>query len=98
MKKTYLHPLPLRIWHWVNALLVILLIITGIQLRISGVPSLGPRHPALWLHRYAGWAMVASCVFWLVYSLASRNLSRQYAFRARDFKGMFAQAKFYLIS
>ena len=98
MKKTYLHPLPLRIWHWVNALLVILLIITGVQLRISGVPSLGPRHPALWLHRYAGWAMVASCVFWLVYSLASRNLSRQYAFRARDFKGMFAQAKFYLIS
>ena len=98
MKKTYLHPLPLRIWHWVNAPLVILLIITGIQLRISGVPSLGPRHPALWLHRYAGWAMVASCVFWLVYSLASRNLSRQYAFRARDFKGMFAQAKFYLIS
>ncbi len=98
MKKIYLHPLPLRVWHWVNALLVILLIITGIQLRISGVPSLGPRHPSLWIHKYAGWAMVASCVFGLVYSLASRNLSRQYAFRGRDFKGMFAQAKFYLVS
>jgi thiosulfate reductase cytochrome b subunit len=98
MKRIYLHPLPLRIWHWANAFLVILLIITGIQLRISGVPSLGPRHPALWVHRYAGWAMVASCVFWLVYSLATRNLSRQYAVRARDFKGMFRQAKYYLIS
>jgi thiosulfate reductase cytochrome b subunit len=98
MKRTYLHPFPLRIWHWVNALLVLLLLITGIQLRVSGVPSLGPRHPSLWIHKYAGWAMVASCIFWLVYSLASRNLSRQYAFRARDFKGMFAQAKFYLIS
>jgi thiosulfate reductase cytochrome b subunit len=98
MKKTYLHPLPLRIWHWVNALLVILLIITGIQLRISGVPSLGPRHPALWVHKYAGWAMVAACVFWLVYSLATRNLSRQYAVRTRDLKGIFSQARFYLIS
>ena len=98
MKRTYLHPFPLRFWHWVNALLVLLLMITGIQLRVSGVPSLGPRHPSLWIHKYAGWAMVASCIFWLVYSLASRNLSRQYAFRARDFKGMLAQAKFYLIS
>ena len=86
-------------WHWVNALLVILLIIiTGIQLRISGVPSLGPRHPALWVHKYAGWAMVASCVFWLVYSLATRNLSRQYAVRPGDLKGMSRQARFYLIS
>jgi len=98
MKRIYLHPLPLRIWHWVNALLVILLIITGIQLRISGVPSLGPRHPALWVHKYAGWAMAASCVFWIVYSLVSRNLSRQYAVRRRDLKGIFRQAKFYLIS
>jgi len=86
-------------WHWVNALLVILLIIiTGIQLRISGVPSLGHRHPALWVHKYAGWAMVASCVFWLVYSLATRNLSRQYAVRPGDLKGMSRQARFYLIS
>jgi len=98
MRRIYLHPLPLRIWHWVNALLVILLIITGIQLRIPGVPSLGPRHPALWVHKYAGWAMVASCAFWLVYSLASRNLSRQYTVRTRDLRGILRQAKFYLIS
>lgn len=98
MKRIYLHPLPLRIWHWANALLVLLLIITGIQLRISGVPSLGPHHPALWVHRYAGWAMVASCVFWLVYSMATRNLLRHYGIRTQDFKGMFSQAKYYLIS
>ena len=60
MKRVYLHPLPLRVWHWANALLVLLLIVTGTLMRISGVPSLGPRHPALWIHRYAGWAMVAS--------------------------------------
>ncbi len=40
MKRIYLHPLPLRIWHWANALMVILLIITGIQLRIPGIAAL----------------------------------------------------------
>jgi thiosulfate reductase cytochrome b subunit len=42
--------------------------------------------------------MVASCVFWLLYSLATGNLLRHYGIRTRDFKGMFRQAKYYLIS
>lgn len=98
MKRIYLHPLPLRIWHWVNAFTVILLLVTGVQLRMSGVPSMDPRHPALWIHKYAGWAMGASCVFWLGYSLATRNLKRQYAVRRRDLGGILRQAKFYLIT
>jgi thiosulfate reductase cytochrome b subunit len=98
MKKIYFHPLALRIWHWVNALMIIILTITGIQIRIPGVASLRPQDPALLIHRYAGWAMVASWVFWLVYSLATDNLSRQYVIRRRDFSGIFRQAKYYLIS
>ena len=30
--KTYLHPLPVRIWHWVNAAGFVLLILTGLRL------------------------------------------------------------------
>jgi Ni,Fe-hydrogenase I cytochrome b subunit len=33
MKKIYLHPLPVRIWHWINAICFIILIITGLQIR-----------------------------------------------------------------
>ena len=98
MKKNYLHPLALRIWHWVNALMIIILTITGIQIRIPGMASLRPQDPALLIHRYAGWAMVASWVFWLVYNMATDNLSRQYVIRRRNLKGIFGQAKFYLIS
>ena len=98
MNKVCLHPLALRIWHWANAFMVILLIISGIQVRIPGVASLRPQDPALEIHRYAGWAMVASWVFWLVYSVATANLSRHYAIRRRDFGGILRQAKFYLIS
>jgi len=98
IKKIYLHPLPLRIWHWANALMIILLIITGVQLRIPGVAALQPHDPALVIHRYAGWAMVASCIFWLVYSLISGNLKRQYMTKIVDCKGLLTQAKYYLYS
>jgi thiosulfate reductase cytochrome b subunit len=98
MKRTYLHPLPLRIWHWFNALLVVILLITGAQLRIPGIASLRPNDPALLVHKYAGWAMAVSFVIWLVYGLVSNHLSRHHAIRRRDLKGVFSQAKFYLVS
>jgi thiosulfate reductase cytochrome b subunit len=98
MKRVYLHPLPLRIWHWVNALMVIFLIATGFYIRVPGIASLSPRDPALWTHKYAGWAMGVSWVFWFIYNLGGHNLTRHYRFRNRDFKGAFRQAKFYLSS
>ena len=98
MKRIYLHPLPLRIWHWANALIVILLLITGIELRIPGVAALRVNSPALLVHRYAGWSMMISSLFWLVYSLMSGNLSCHYRIRRGDLKGTFRQAKFYLFS
>ncbi len=98
MKKTYLHPLPLRVWHWVNALIVTLLLATGIRLRAAGIPDLPPHSTALLIHRYLGWALVASFVFWLIYCLASGHLGRQYTLRRRDIKGIFGQTRFYLWS
>ena len=95
MKRTCLHPLPLRVWHWANALVVTLLLVTGVQLRLIGIPDLPPHSPALMIHRYAGWAMVASCIFWLIYSLASGHLGPHYTLRRRDIKGIFSQTTFY---
>jgi thiosulfate reductase cytochrome b subunit len=98
MKRTYLHPLPLRIWHWLNALLVVILLITGAQLRIPGIASQRPNDLALMVHKYAGWAMAVSFVIWLVYGLVSDHLRRHYVMRRRDLKGVFSQARFYLFS
>ena len=42
--------------------------------------------------------MAVSWCFWLVYSLASGNLRRHYVPRKKDFRGIFKQAGFYLIS
>lgn len=98
MKRIYLHALPLRIWHWTNAFMVILLLITGIELRIPGVAALPVNSPALLVHRYTGWLMTISFLFWFVYSLVSGNLSRHYAIRNGDLEGTFRQVKFYLFS
>ena len=98
MKRIYLHPLPLRIWHWGNVLVVIVLFITGIQIRIPGIDSLRPQDPALLVHKYVGWAMAVFWFFWFVYNLASGNLRKHYLFRKRDFGGILKQAGFYLFS
>ena len=98
MKRIYLHPLPLRIWHWVNAFIVILLLITGIELRIPGIATLPANSTALLVHKYLGWAMMISFVFWLVYALISGNLRRHYGIRKQDFQGTFGQAEYYLFS
>ena len=50
------------------------------------------------MHKWAGLALTASWVFWLVYGLASGHLSRHYVIRKQDLGGIFRQVKFYLIS
>ena len=33
MKQIYLHALPVRVWHWINAASFFVLIATGVQIR-----------------------------------------------------------------
>ena len=33
MSKLYINPLPVRLWHWANAVLFIVLVVTGVQIR-----------------------------------------------------------------
>ena len=98
MKRIYLHPLPLRLWHWVNTLLVLALLVTGFSIRLKGVADLGANSTLLLLHRYLGWAMIACWLFWLAHGIASGGLKRHYALRRRDGSGMLRQAVYYLFS
>jgi formate dehydrogenase gamma subunit len=105
MKKVYLHTLTIRLWHWINAAIVILLTITGIQLRAPGteaVPmSIGLWHPnytlAVLIHKYAGFALAASFIFWLAYVAISGSYRRHYLFRPSDIPIMGRQARYYVI-
>lgn len=98
MKRTYLHPLPLRIWHWLNAVIVIMLIVTGLYLRLKGIAALKSHDPVLLWHKWMGLAMIIAMIFWLIYNISSGYLRRHYGIKCRDLRGMFVQARFYLFS
>jgi thiosulfate reductase cytochrome b subunit len=95
MIRVRLYTLPIRVWHWINAFLIFFLIITGIQLRVPGVTIFAHYSQAVLLHKYAGFCLVGSFVFWLCYVLFSGSFRKHYLMCARDIKGMVHQAIFY---
>lgn len=104
MKKVFLHTLTIRIWHWINALIVIALMITGIQLRVPGIEEIA-RKMAVWIpeysvavliHKYIGYAMVFSFLFWLIYIIASGSFRTHYLLRPSDIPTLGKQAFYYL--
>jgi len=95
MKRVWLHPLPLRLWHWANTVLILLLIITGIQLRAPDLEILHSYRTAVVVHKAIGFAMAASFLFWLGYSLVSRKTLKQYVIRVRDITGIVRQSEYY---
>ena len=95
MKKTSLYPLPIRLWHWANALLFVVLIITGIQLRAPGFSIFSQYGTATSLHRYAGAICVLSFLFWLFYSIITGSI-KHYLPRRKDIREVPQQVAFYV--
>jgi len=94
MKKVFLHPIPIRIWHWTNASLVLFLIVTGIQLRFPRV-SVFQYNQAVFLHKIFGYVLVGSFLYWLLYYLVTGGFKKHYIFHKRDAKAMVRQSCFY---
>ena len=85
--EAYLHPLPIRIWHWINALGFVLLILTGIQLRYADLFSVLTFESAVKLHNWIGFVVIANYFLWLGYNLSSDRVSNYHA--ALDWKNFF---------
>lgn len=69
MSKLYVHPLPVRIWHWTNAAGFILLILTGVQIRYLDLFSLMSFKAAVELHNAIGFVLIANFFIWLGFYL-----------------------------
>jgi thiosulfate reductase cytochrome b subunit len=93
-EKILLHPLPERIWHWFQALCIVMLIITGIMLhwpeKFSGWFSW-----AVTVHNWFGIGAVIAFLFWLIYNLATRRISHYFPKKGEIPRGLITQAKFY---
>jgi thiosulfate reductase cytochrome b subunit len=74
MKKIYIHPLPVRIWHWSNAIGFVLLILTGLQIRYRDLIGIASFETSVRLHNYVGFVLMGSYLLWLVFYLTSDKI------------------------
>ena len=98
MKRLYINPLPVRLWHWANALCIMVLILTGIQIRYIGqVDLMMSFRTAVWLHNVSGFVLGGLFVFWLLYYLLSDRTSVYHTDpdRQRFFAEAYRQMKYY---
>jgi thiosulfate reductase cytochrome b subunit len=96
-EKVKMYPVWLRIWHWSNAILFVVLALTGVRMHF------GQRHrpimsfeTAFNVHNLAGILLVIIGLLYFVGNFIGRN-QRQYLSKPRDgFRGLLRQAQWYL--
>ena len=71
MSKLYVNPLPVRIWHWANVFLFIVLIVTGVQIRYLDLFSLMSFRTAVVVHNWVAFALIGNFFIWLLFYLFS---------------------------
>lgn len=74
MKKVYIHPLPVRAWHWINAFGFVFMIVTGLQLRYPEIFGFTSFRQAVELHNTAGFVLIANYFLWLGFYLLSDRI------------------------
>lgn len=97
MKKIYLHPLPVRIWHWINVLTFLALIVTGLQIRYRDIMNLMTFKFAVDTHNICGFILLGNFLLWLGYYLISGKIKTYVpAFSPKKFiEGSIRQARYY---
>jgi thiosulfate reductase cytochrome b subunit len=96
-----MQPTPIRIWHWINALSVVTLCLTGAQIRFPDLVNLfGSYQSTVYLHNLAGLTLAVFMAFWTIYYVAvSRSIGRIYFPTAEDLKyGLVRQAFYYFFN
>lgn len=74
MQKLYIHPLPVRIWHWINATGFVALILTGLQIRYAGPIDVLSFKTAVNLHNSIGFVLIGNFFIWLLFYLFSDKI------------------------
>jgi thiosulfate reductase cytochrome b subunit len=97
-KRIYLQPIPVRIWHWINAFGIITLIVTGAQIRFpETLKILGAYKTAIQIHNVAGVIVAVSFSFWFFYyKMVKNSLEKLYVPNEYDLtRGLVRQLLFY---
>lgn len=99
--KIYLNPTPVRIWHWLHALGIVTLILSGLQIRFPEYVNLfGTYKSAIRLHNTAGIVVALSFVLWFgYYALIAGSLAKLYIPGKHDIqRGLWLQGVYYFFN
>ncbi len=95
---TDLYPLGLRLWHWANAVLFIVLAFTGLRMHFGGRWGMGMDFESAFnLHNLVGVALLLLAVSYFVMNFATRNAGQYFGPPQDGVHGVVAQAKYYLV-
>ncbi|HEU0198995.1 MAG TPA: cytochrome b/b6 domain-containing protein [Burkholderiaceae bacterium] len=65
----YIHPLPVRLWHWINAIGFVTMILSGTQIRYIDLVQIVPFRTAVTLHNWVGFVLIGNYFLWLLFYL-----------------------------
>jgi formate dehydrogenase gamma subunit len=95
-EKMYLHPVIERIWHWIHAILIILLIISGIQIHWPDTINIFESYStAITVHEWSGIFVICDFLLWLFYNIISKRVSHYIPRKEDLYPGIPRQARFY---
>ncbi len=97
MERIYVHPLPVRIWHWVNAVGFLVMIVTGIQIRYVGLIDMMSFRTAVNLHNWTGFLLIGNFFIWLLFYLFSDKIKVYHPELSptKHFRASFRQLQYY---
>ena len=91
----YVHPAPIRVWHWVNAVGFIILILTGIQIRFAEMVSWFSLEEAIKLHNYVGFVVIGAYALWVSYYFGTMKIKLYFPSPHNFVPNAIRQLKFY---
>ena len=97
----YMTPMPVRIWHWLNAFGIVTLCVTGLQIRFPDyINVFGAYKTSIRLHDTAGIVVSISYALWLVYYLfVAKTLFKLYVPNLYDLTtGILRQVFYYFLT
>lgn len=97
-EKVYLYPFWVRAWHMINALLCILLILTGLSLQYAGQEAvIFGFDIAVSIHNVSGIILSINYLFFIIGNLITNN-GKQYNIKRKNFfENLVIQIRFYTI-
>lgn len=97
MQRLYIHPLPVRIWHWTNAVGFVLMILSGMQIRYIGLIDVVSFRTAVTVHNFVGFVLIANFFVWFFFYIFSDRIRAYHSELnpRKHFAGTFRQMYYY---